>query len=219
MIPVAVADEPDDFDRRVRQRGLAAIDAMVGRPPRRAQRGPKRARVADREQDIPPARFPPYWRDALDDMLERYHRVCAYLGLYIEHGTGSPSVDHVVPKSLAWDQVYEWRNYRLCAALINARKGVLPLALDPFEIGHHWFALEVVGFQVLAGAGIDAALAERIRETIVCLGLNAPDCCKARREYVVSYEDGHIDLAYLERRAPFVAVELRRQALLHRGDV
>lgn len=52
-------------------------------------------------------------------MLEAYERRCAYLALYLEHATGNPTVDHVLPKSRVWDQIYEWSNYRLCAALIN----------------------------------------------------------------------------------------------------
>lgn len=51
----------------------------------------------------------------------------------------------------------------------------------------------------------------RVVETIERLGLNQPDCCLARREYVEAFEAGEISLGYLERRAPFVARELARQ--------
>jgi hypothetical protein len=39
-----------------------------------------------------------------------------------------------------------------------------------------------------------------------------------RREYVVNYEEAQISLAYLERRAPFVAYELTRQSRLRPED-
>lgn len=38
MIPVQLAPEPEAFDRDVRQKGLAAIDELVGRPSRHARR-------------------------------------------------------------------------------------------------------------------------------------------------------------------------------------
>lgn len=223
MIPVAPAVAPDDFDLRVRQRGLDAIAELVGEPPLRARTGPKRKKVASSRAEIPPQAFPPFWRDVLPEMLASYRRVCAYLALYIEHATGSPSVDHVVPKSKAWDQVYEWSNYRLACSLINSRKNDLDLALDPFGIGSTLFALEFVEFQVVAGAAANGGFLAQVLATIEVLGLNMSECCIARREYVVNYEvgpgNGGIDLPYLERRAPFIAQELRRQGRLLRGDV
>lgn len=218
MIPVTPAFEPDHFDKKVRQRGLAAIDEMLGQKPRVIRRGPRRKKIADRPEDIPADAFPPFWRDVLEDMLEKYHRRCAYLALYIEHATGSPSVDHVVPKSQAWDQVYEWSNYRLCAELINAKKNVLTTVLDPFAIEDGWFALELVTFWVVVGPRAPAEMIQRIDDTLRDVGLNLSDCCRQREEYVEEYEAGHIDLDYLTRRAPFVAAELRRHGRLRPGD-
>ena len=125
-------------------------------------------------------------------------------------------MDHVVPVSQAWDQVYEWANYRLCAALINSKKRDLMSLIDPFGMSSGWFALEFVGFQVVKGPEAPPEQRERIEATLPML--NIRDCCKAREEYVRNYEEGHVDLAYLERRAPFVAMELRRQGMLRPGD-
>lgn len=216
MIPVAPAEEPADFDKKVRQKGLSAIDEMVGRPPRVRHRGPRRKKIANHEADIPAEAFPAFWRDVLPDMLEAYERRCSYLALYIEHATGNPTVDHVLPKSRVWDQVYEWSNYRLCAALINANKSNLTSLVDPFEVEEGWFALEFVGFQVTRGPKAPASKTQQIDDTLPLL--NLPDCLKQREEYVTSYEQGGIGLAYLERRAPFVAAELRRQGRLREGD-
>jgi hypothetical protein len=218
MIPVPPASAPDHFDKEVRQRGLAAIDEMLGKSPRVTRRGPKRKKIADRPEDIPAEAFPPFWREVLDDMLEKYHRRCAYLALYIEHATGNPSVDHVVPKSQAWDQVYEWSNYRLCAELINTKKNVLSSVLDPFAIEDGWFALELVAFSVVVGPRAPAEMITKIDATILAVGLNLPKCRRQREEYVQEYEAGHIDLDYLTRRAPFVASELRRHGRLRPGD-
>lgn len=223
MIPIAPAPAPVDFDARVRERGLDAIAELVGEAPSRARNGPKRKKVAATRATIPASCFPPLWREVLPDMLRSYQRTCAYLALYIEHATGSPSVDHVTPKSRAWDRVYEWSNYRLAAALINSKKNDLDLVLDPFAIDDGLFALELVEFQITAGASAVADLRGKVDDTIRVLGLNHVECCAARREYVEGYDDGPgrggIDLPYLERRAPFVARELRRQNRLLRGDM
>jgi hypothetical protein len=219
VIPVTPAEAPPDFDARVRQKGLDALAELVGEKPSRVRQGRKRKKIAETRAEIPADAFPPYWRDVLPDMLSSYRRLCAYLALYIEHATGSPSVDHVLPKSKAWDKVYEWSNYRLACALVNSRKNDVALALDPFEIGTGLFALEFVEFQVVVGPAAQDQVAARVNESIETLGLNLPECCKARREYVENYEAGHIDLSYLTRRAPFITQELRRQGLLLRGDV
>jgi hypothetical protein len=219
MIPVIAVREPAHFNERVREPGLDAIAELVGEMPQRKRPGRKRAKIADDRANIPAKSFPPYWRAALPDMLDSYNRLCAYLGLYIEYGTGSPSVDHVAPKSKRWDQIYEWNNYRLACALVNSKKNNLDLSLDPFSIQDGTFALEFVGFQVIAGPLADRELARKVNKTIDVLGLNLRDCCEARREYVEAYQGRDIQLTYLERRAPFIAAELTRQGGLLPEDI
>jgi hypothetical protein len=216
MIPVKCAPEPRSFDNRVRQRGLSAIDELVGRDPRLEHPGRRREKVATLEADIPPGAFPPFWRDALDDMLTSYQRRCAFLAHYLEHATGNPSVDHMLPKSRSWERVYEWSNYRLCAGLINARKRDLTGIIDPFSCKPGWFALEFVGFQVIRGPRAPTSRGAELDATIELL--NIPECRRAREEYVDNYKRGHIRLPFLEQRAPFIAHELRRQKQLRRRD-
>lgn len=212
MIPLTLAQEPSDFDPVVRQPGLSAIDELVGRPPRLPRPGPRRTPVARREEDIPSDQFPPYWREGLDLLLVAYHRRCAFLALYLEHATGNPSVDHMLPKSRRWDQVYEWGNYRLCAASINARKRDLTGLVDPMECKPGWFVMELVGFQVIPGPHAPVGRQAELSATLNLL--NARESCRAREEYVLNYLHQHIDIDYLTRRAPFVASELRRQRRL-----
>jgi hypothetical protein len=219
VIPVALAREPADFDRKVRQPGLAAIDELVGRTPRIKRRGPRRARVADTESEIPADRFPPIWREALDDMMDAYEQRCAYLAMFIER-TGSPTVDHVTPKSLAWDHVYEWSNYRLCTGVVNSKKGELLGMVDPINARVGWFELDLANFQVVRGTSAPRSHHKKIDATLPLL--NIRDCRRQRETYVEDYRRGPgaggIDLPYLERRAPFIASELRRQKQLVRGD-
>ena len=219
MIPVAEAPPPAKFDERVKNPGLSAIAELVGEKPDKPRKGPRRNKVADRREDIPPDEFPPYWRDVLPEMLESYDRICAYLSLYIPRATGSPSVDHIIPKSKAWDRVYEWSNYRLACARLNSWKSVNSV-LDPFAVEDGWFALEFVEFQVMPGPRAAGAVEKQVEDTIEKLGLNDQECCDAREEYVEAYLDREpIPLWYLKRRAPFIARELRRQGMLRAGDV
>ncbi len=215
MIPVQPAPEPPDFDAKVRIPGLRAVAELVGECPEGTRCGPPRAPVAARREDIPPDRYPPFWRAALGDLLTAYNRICAYTCLYIYPVTGGPSVDHIQPVSQNWDKVYEWGNYRLACALTNSRKGVVADVLDPFEVKSGWFELEFTGFQVLAGRDLDGPTRERVDRTISRLALNDYDCRRAREEYAVEYQRGHISLDFLVRHAPFVAQELCRQVLLH----
>ena len=212
MIPVTLAPEPAAFDSNVRQPGLRAIAELAGEQPDLPRTaGRPYSPVAASRDEIPAGKFPPYWRKVRDDLMESYHRICAYLCLYISRGTGAPSVDHAIAKSKRWDQVYEWSNYRLACSQMNARKGAVADVLDPFEIGDGWFALELIEFQVLPGDGLSYEVTRAVTNTIERLRLNDPACCGVREEYAESYWNGKILFDYLERHAPFVAGELRRQ--------
>jgi hypothetical protein len=216
MMPVTLAREPAHFDAAVRQKGLSAIDEMVGREPRQTHTGPRREKIADLENDIPSAKFPSYWRDALPDLLSSYERRCAFLALFLERATGNPSVDHMLPKSKQWYKVYEWDNYRLCAASFNALKNDIDGLVDPFDCQMEWFALEFVGFQVTRGPEAPTAQLTAVDATLELL--NNEEFRKSREEYVVDYEKGDIKFGYLKRRAPFIAYELHRQGRLLPGD-
>lgn len=202
MIRVTPAAEPAQFDEQVRQPGLALIAEL--------------ATEAGSEDAIPPGAFKPYWRGAIDDLLASYNYTCAYLSMHISRHA-SPTVDHFVAKSKAWDQVYEWRNYRLAYSLMNARKGVADI-LDPFEIGEGWFALELVAFQVVPGDGLPADVRAQVVETIATLGLSDNICCERREAYAMEYWAGEVSLSHLRRHAPFVAKELERQDRLRSGE-
>jgi hypothetical protein len=220
LIPVVLAEEPSDFDSKVRRPGLSAIEELVGRAPRIKRSGPRRKKVAETEAKIPADTFPPFWRNALDDMMVAYDQRCAYLAMFIEH-TGTPTVDHVIPKSYAWNKVYEWSNYRLCAGIVNSKKGELLGLVDPIDAMVGWFELDLASYRVVRGASAPESAREKIEATLPLLNLR--DCCLQRERYVKDYRLGPgnkgIDLEYLERRAPFIASELRRQGQLVRADV
>lgn len=217
MIRVTPAEEPLTFEAQVRQPGRRAIAELVGETPLRIA-GQRYAQVAESREEIPAGAFPAYWSRALDDLMERYHRICCYSSLYIHPVTGARSVDHMVAKSMRWDQVYEWTNYRLACSLMNARKDAIASVLDPFEIEDSWFALELVGFQVVSGEGLAGDDLVAVEDTIQRLRLNDLICCDARAEYAEDYWNRQVRFDYLTRRAPFVARELQRQGRLHEED-
>lgn len=215
MIRVAQVDQPATFDKRVRTPGLRAIAEMVGeRPPRTA--GKRHSKVASRREDIPGDKFPPYWTEALDDLMAAYSRICAYSCFAIHPVTGAASADHFAAKSRAWDRVYEWDNYRLACSRLNARKKDFTGLLDPFEVTDGWFQLELVGFQVIPNPGLDGPTRDRIRHTIVTLGLD--DFRGERETDAENYWSREVSLKILSQESPFVAKELRRQGRLNAGD-
>lgn len=216
MIPVAAAAVPASFEKKVRRRGLDAISELVGEGRSASRRGPKRkatARYARRE-DIPTKDFPPYWREVLPELREAYRGLCAYLAMYLEPVAGSATVDHFIPRGERWELVYEWSNYRLAAGAINGRKSDRKISVDPFTLRAGTFELELVELQVVVSATATDNSRDSAEAVIEILGLNLPECCRLRSEYLEAYRAGDIKLSYLERRAPFLAQELRRQNAL-----
>ncbi|AZE95606.1 hypothetical protein C4J96_3505 [Pseudomonas orientalis] len=218
MIRLTLAQEPAGFDKKVRQPGLRALEEMIGNPVVRAP-GKKRKVVATRKRDIKGSDFPPYWTEALPDMLKAYDRLCAYTSFHIHKVTGAPSVDHSVAKTKDWRYAYEWTNYRLICSLMNSRKGVKNL-LDPIAVRDEWFEMEFVAFQVVPRPGIDGPLAAIIEFTIKELGLNEALCREVRMEYVEQYWDEPTALSWarLSKHCPFVAREMERQDRLRRPE-
>lgn len=216
MIRVQPAEEPATFGEAVRQPGLRALARRVGEEVPGPGRPPKK--IYGRREEIPSKEFPKEWRRALPELLRRYHQLCAYAALSIESGTGDATVDHFVPVSQDWRTAYEWSNFRLACGLVNQAKDVAK-PLDPFKIEDHWFALELVGFQVVPRDETVDPLRSTIRATIKVLDLNCAALRLQRSSYAEDYFGGHISLAYLRRRAPFVARELERQGRLRAPHV
>lgn len=212
MIPVTPAEEPSDFQSKVRERGLRAIAEMVGERPRRKSGRPF-GKIASRREEIPAGSFPTYWTECLDDFLNAFNRICAYSCFRIHPVTGAASVDHFAPKSRKWNKVYEWNNYRLAAARLNARKNSFEDLIDPFDVQEAWFHLELVGFQVFPNPQLNKSLRQQIETTITRLGLN--DFRHEREDDAQRYWDGEITLKTLQRESPFVAFELARQNRLN----
>ena len=218
MIRVEPAPEPEVFDALVRQPGLNAIALRVGEEALLPRRGPRIVKVVDRREDLESKHFPPYWRDVTENLCEAYHRICAYACLRIARLTGTATVDHFAAISQSWDKVYEWSNYRLACSFMNGRKTDLGTVMDPFAVEDGFFALDLTVLKVVPGPNAGHHR-EKIEETIGRLGLDGADYKGALEDLWEDYFHGEITFQNLERHAPFLAREMRRQGRLRSGDV
>ncbi len=155
-----------------------------------------------------------YWKKAAGELHEAYSGCCAYTSMYMgETGT----VDHFLPKSKFPLLAYEWKNYRLSRPKINHRKGDVEDLIDPFRVKTGWFELDLPSCLVRAGRGLSGELRRRVISTIDTLQLNADDrMVQERCDLLVHLAVGDITLGFLERRYPFLAVEVKRQRVVGR---
>lgn len=186
MIPVSPAPEPENFDRTVRQPGLAAMAANPSPP-------------------SPPS----FWRKATPDMMRAYHQICAYFCIYMEF-INSPTIDHFIAKSRNREMIYEWSNYRLACSLANSRKRDFEDVLDPFDIPEGLFALDLITLKVVPGPHAESRR-EEVGRTIRRLGLDRADYASCLEDYYDAYWNKDISFKHLQRRAPFLAAEMIRQ--------
>jgi hypothetical protein len=188
LIRVQPQPEPADFDAKVRQPGRRALESR-------------------------PEKLPNHWRHCSKQLWEAYRGICAYLCIHIPPGTGARSVDHHAPKRSNPDLAYEWSNYRLVCSLMNARKRDFEEVLDPFYIEDGWFILDLSGLQVLPHPELDEETRRNVLATIERLKLNDKECRDARANYYDDFAASHLSFDVLEKRSPFVAMELRRQGM------
>ena len=199
MIHVTPQPEPKDFDRKVRQKGLAwlrekGIDPNAALPER--------------------TKLPAYWRDELNELYTVYGKCCAYLAVFFEWTTGGGTVDHFAPKSLRADQAYEWSNYRLACSRMNSRKRDFSDVLDPFDVKDDWFRLEFVSGRIFPNPHLSESLRQRVQETIDRLGLDDSDNREMRARHYQEYCEQEVTEVHLQKYSPFVWMEAQRQGLL-----
>jgi hypothetical protein len=193
---VAQQQEPAVFDVRVRQRGAAYL-AQVPHPTTKQFRSHN------------------YWVEVLAALHDAYRGICSYSCHWIPYDTGADTVEHFLPKAAHPAQAYEWSNYRLVCQTLNGRKGTYEDLLDPFHIQTGWFWIDFPSLLVKPADGLDPVLAEKVIDTRDRLGLNDEGTClKARQRYVKDMCVNGLPFQLVERDAPFLAGEIRRQGLV-----
>ena len=192
MIPITLQPEPPSFEAKVRGPGKLFLKKF-----------PKPSNEEFRKAS--------HWQACLPDLRRAYSEICAYSACWV-HSEGT--VDHFWPRTKRPDLAYEWKNYRLACARLNAYKGSSTDVLDPFHIQPGWFVLNFDNFFVESSTGVPANVESAVRRTIAILRLNADDFLVQYRFSVVrDYANGDLPLDYLRRRYPFIASELQRQNL------
>lgn len=194
MIPVKKQPEPKNFAKLVRTPGLKFLEKV-----------PKPTSAQWDSHS--------FWRDIIPGMRKAYRGICAYSAHWIPLDTGSPTVDHFVPKTLNPKLAYEWDNYRFAASIYNSWKR-LEKILDPFLLEPDWFVLDFRTLKVQPNDKLLTEQKEAVTNTIKILKLNEKDICfEARQTWLMVYCSGDITFKHLENRAPFIAYELKRQGL------
>jgi hypothetical protein len=182
------ADEPADFDQKVRRPGRAWL---------RKHRGST-------------TRPPPYWRQCNAQLAAAFEERCAYTAMFL----GAPgTADHFVSIDEDRALAYEWSNYRYASAWINSRKQALSAKalLDPFRVGEGWFELLLPSLQLRVSARCPSSQRALAENTLKVLGLRDDErVLRYRRQWLVEYEGGDIDLDYLEKKAPLIAQAVRQ---------
>ncbi|MDR0753088.1 MAG: hypothetical protein LBE95_00210 [Holosporaceae bacterium] len=194
MIHVNKCPEPVDFDVKVRRPGLSFL-ATCPNPKTKDWRSNN------------------YWKKANTDLYSSYGGVCAYTGEWFSLTTSSVSVDHFLPKSRAPHLAFEWDNYRLTTQKANNNKADY-IIIDPFNVQLGWFALAIPSCLIVAGDNLASETCAQVEFAIEKLKLNSDEEYVERRyETIIDYIRGDISFTFLQRRFPFIAIELERKNL------
>ncbi|RLC19799.1 MAG: hypothetical protein DRI57_06290 [Deltaproteobacteria bacterium] len=193
MIPVQPQPEPPDFPEKVRIPGNDFLKS-VSHP--------------DTEQFNRHA----YWRRVSEDMRRAYGGVCSYSALWCSRDAAT--TDHFIPKSKFPERAYEWSNFRLAARSMNTEKRAFQDVADPFTLSPESFVMEFPSLMIRSGLELTPSQRDKIESTINRLKLNEKEkYIEARREWLCAYCEDEITFSFLQKMAPFIAYELRRQKL------
>ncbi len=193
MIHVSCKPEPVEFNDKVRKPGRRFLAAC----PRPTQRQ---------------WRIHSYWRRILHSLHSAYAGICGYSCHWIPYDTGADTVEHFKPKTKYPKEAFEWANFRLVCQLLNSRKGEDEEILDPFSIQTGWFVIEFPALIVKPAPNLRKSLQESVKRTRDVLGLNdEATCMMMRQQFVIDYCKNEISFAHLEKRAPFLALQMKTQ--------
>jgi len=193
VIPVKPQPAPASFYEKVQQRGEAFLTKI-----------PNPKDWAGHE----------YWKDIQKELRDAHSGICAYSCHWIGPCTGSNTVEHFKPKSVYPYFAYNWENYRLVCGKLNGRKGDYEDVLDPFTLQDGWLVIDFPSLIISPGLHLLPIEAKLVHKTIKRLRLNGEDLLEERLEYLRDHCVQDCPFLYLERKAPFLAHELRRQNLV-----
>lgn len=188
MIHVEPVPEPDAFDNRTRQPGIAWLATnQSGRP-----------------RDL--------WSQFLPELSAGFANRCGYRAMWDVDGT----VDHYLSCDNHRNLAYEWNNYRYISGSVNSSKKKLDEhVLDPFEVADNWFELIFPSFQLVLTNDVPLNVRAKAQFTLERLKLrNGYKARKARRLYYRHYREGILSIEGLRTYAPQVARAVERAEAL-----
>ncbi|MDD1429409.1 hypothetical protein MEO94_34325 [Dolichospermum sp. ST_sed9] len=197
MIPIKPQPEPDDFDEKVRQPGLAFLSRFPN------------SNNKDYENNKAT-----YWRESLSDLYDAYNNICAYSAQWIPFDTGSPAVDHFIPKSKEHKSAYEWNNFRLTCSKMNSKKHTHLDVIDPFALPEDSFIINFPSMFIKPNNNLLEPLKGRVISTIARLKLNEENRPQRRLNLLQGYYKEEYGFKHFKKMAPFIAYELERQGLV-----
>lgn len=195
MIRVAAQPEPSDFADKVRRPGEVFL-------------------VATPQPSTAEWKSHSYWTRSIPDLYKAYRGICNFSCHWIPPDTGSKTIEHFKPKSKHPKLAYEWSNFRLMCGTLNGRKKDFEDVLDPFVINDDAFIIQFPSLLVKSYPGLPPTDEKSAEDTIKRLRLNdAGTCLQARHDWLRPYCEGEVNFDFLQRHAPFLARELKRQKL------
>ncbi|SFA93773.1 hypothetical protein [Azotobacter beijerinckii] len=188
MIPVGnPLPEPESFERKCRQKGLAWLaEHPDGKRPR------------------------DFWSPFRHDLARGFGERCGYGAMWISSGT----VDHFVSCRENRQLAYEWSNYRYIEGWINSAKNKKDSAslLDPFEVQEGWFEIDLPSLQLKLTDSVSPEYRQRAEYTLRNLPIRDDErIMKQRRAWYELYESGELSLEGLRQRAPLIAAAVEKQ--------
>ncbi|WP_387467273.1 hypothetical protein [Photorhabdus sp. RM323S] len=193
MIPLQLMPEPKNFDQDVRQKGADFLKKIPN---------PTSKDFSGKD----------FWKKIALELHSSYKAICAYSCISLPTVPGA--VDHFLPKSKYPNLAYEWNNYRLCLDKINQYKGSSENICDPFTVQMGWFVIDFPSCLVKPGENLDKDTMKKIENTIKVLKLNTDEgLVDNRLGIIMDLIEGHVDMNFIERRFPFVALEIKRQGI------
>jgi hypothetical protein len=199
MIPVIAKPEPEDFDARVRQPGIAFLQQL----------GLSQTSVAPSK-----LQWKSHWQNCLEQLADAYERICAYSSFRVHPITGSGSVDHFVPKSRKPYLAYEWSNFRFASSRLNSRKRDKPMELDPFTMPADVFTLSFVDFSISINGSQPGNVSQNAREALTILKIDDALHRHERKRLFEQYQSGQISAEVLRAENPFVFQQAQRERML-----
>jgi hypothetical protein len=193
VIPIKPQPEPDDFDEKVRQPGLAFLSKVPN---------PKTKEWRD------------YWVKSLPDLYDACNHICVYSAQWIPYDTGRPEVDHFIPKSVKPELAYDWDNFRLSCSKMNTNKGTKKEIIDPFFLPADSFIIDFPSMLIKPNPNLLEPLKIRVVYTIKELQLNKEMWQLGRSHRLIEYCKKKFPFDHFKSQAPFIAYELERQGLV-----